>query len=79
MWSEIKVNILVLALIGAALIGVLAFALEDSADMVFGAASVLLGAFAAVMRDLLAPPPSPVVPADVVMAMLKAMGKEPNG
>lgn len=72
--TEFKINILILTLVAVALIAGLAWLMPDSSDMVYGAASTLVGGICAVLRDLLAPEPKPVVPAYIVEKLIEQQG-----
>ena len=79
-----KWNVLILAAIGALMVGGLALAFGDAqATLVIGIAGTLIGGFAGVMRDLIAPEPNPSVPASIVSEMLAALaergGAAPGG
>lgn len=67
-----RINILVLALIGAVLVGALASFAEGAAVMaVLGIAGTLVGGVAATMSKLCDPAPDPSVPASVVKEILE--------
>ena len=71
--KEIRVNVLLLALIGVGLVIGLSFFLKDDHLVALGGA--LVGAIGATMTKLVdppAPPDDPKVPASVVIAMLDA-------
>ena len=76
--TRFKANVLILAFIGAVMVGALALIFgESQANLVIGIAGTLIGGFAGVMRDLIAPEPDPAVPASVVSEMLAALtGKQ---
>ena len=73
-----KWNVLILAAIGALMVGGLALAFgATQATLVIGIAGTLIGGFAGVMRDLIAPEPDPSVPASTVSEMLAALARHP--
>ena len=76
MASRLKWNVLILAAIGAVMVGALAVVFgEAQATLVIGIAGTLIGGFAGVMRDLIAPEPNPAVPESTVQAMIAAFAK----
>ena len=72
--GRFKWNVLILAAIGAVMVGALAIVFgEAQATLVIGVAGTLIGGFAGVMRDLIAPEPNPSVPESTVQAMISAL------
>lgn len=70
---KIRWNILTLALVGVAAVGLLA-AFFDDATAVIAAGAGLIGGISAVMAKLAEPeppPPQPVVPESVVLALVE--------
>ena len=77
MASRLKWNVLILAAIGAVMVGGLAVVFgESQATLVIGVAGTLIGGFAGVMRDLIAPEPNPSVPESTVQAMISAFAQK---
>ena len=73
--NPIRVNILGLGLIGAALIGILAVATTGDAQLsTLAVAGTFVGGFAGVMVRLSEPDPDPSVPASVVERILSGTG-----
>ena len=79
--TRFKANVLILAFIGALMVVFLALIFgAEQANLVIGIAGTLIGGFAGVMRDLIAPEPDPSVPASLVAEMLQALtGKQAAG
>ena len=78
--TRLKANVLILAAIGAVMVGALAIIFgESQANLVIGIAGTLIGGFAGVMRDLIAPEPDPSVPASVVAEMLSVLAGKTTG
>ena len=77
MASRLKWNVLILAAIGAVMVGGLAVVFgESQATLVIGVAGTLIGGFAGVMRDLVSPEPNPSVPESTVQAMISAFAQK---
>ena len=67
--TEFRLNVLVLALVGAAVVIALAVILPGaSTELAWGVGGALIGAFGGVMKDLVQPG---VVPDHVVLALLE--------
>ena len=78
--TRLKANVLILAAIGAVMVVGLALIFGASqATLVIGVAGTLIGGFAGVMRDLIAPEPDPSVPASVVSEMLGVLAGKTTG
>ena len=77
MLRQLKVNLLFVSCLGALVIGVLAVTFgQPHAALVVAIAGALVGGLCGVMRDLVAPPPNPAVPASVVAQII---GGSPAG
>ena len=66
--SEVPVNVLGLAILGALIVLVLAIVFKEVVGpvVIFTVAGVLIGWIATAMKGMVAPPPDPTVPASVV-------------
>ena len=74
--TAFRLNVLVLALVGAAVVIALAVILPGaSTELAWGVGGALIGAFGGVMKDLVQPG---VVPDHVVLALLERDGAEPE-
>ena len=84
MGNRIKPNVLILALLGALVVITLAVVFPDSPAAVLAAGGALIGGFAAVMKELVAPDvpdeaPEANVPASVVMHLIDRLAPESPG
>ena len=71
--SKIKLNILLLTMIGAGLLIWMAHLFPGEGDNILIAAGGLIGLIGALGKELVAPEPDPSVPASVVHDLLKVM------
>ena len=81
MGNRIKPNVLILALLGALVVITLAVVFPASPAAVLAAGGALIGGFAAVMKELVAPDvpdeaPEANVPASVVMHLIDRLAPE---
>ena len=75
--NKIRINILALAAIGAALVGILAVSTTGESQLAtLAVAGSLVGGFAGVMTRLSDPEPDPSVPSSIVERILQMMGGE---